>query len=129
MDWQDGVAFDLGEEVRMVRQTARSFAEEKVLPLAAKIDQEHYFPRELIPQMGALGFMGAAVPTEYGGAGFSQVAYCLIIEELAAACASTAIIVSAHHSLCLSPIIEYGTEEQKQKFGSPLAQGKEIGCF
>jgi alkylation response protein AidB-like acyl-CoA dehydrogenase len=91
MDWQDGVAFDLGEEVAMVRQTARAFAEEKVLPLAAKIDQLHYFPRELIPQMGELGFMGATVPTEYGGSGLSQVAYCLIIEELAAACASTSV--------------------------------------
>lgn len=129
MDWQDGVAFDLGEEVTMVRQTARAFAEEKVLPLAAKIDQQHYFPRELIPQMGELGFMGATVPTEYGGSGLSQVAYCLIIEELAAACASTSIIVSAHHSLCVVPIVDYGTEEQKQKFLVPLAAGKHLGCF
>jgi butyryl-CoA dehydrogenase len=125
----DGFAFDLDEEVSMVRDAARSFAEEQVLPLAAKIDHEHYFPKELIPKMGELGFMGATIPPEFGGAGLSQVAYCIIIEELAAACASTSIIASAHNSLCLSPIWEYGTAEQKKMFVPPLASGKKIGCF
>ncbi len=129
MSWVDGFAFELSDEVRMVQQTARAFAEDKVLPLATKIDHEHYFPGELIPQMGALGFMGATAPTEFGGSGLSQVAYCLIIEELAAACASTAIIVSAHHSLCLWPITEYGTAQQKAEFLTPLAQGGKLGCF
>lgn len=129
MAWQDGFAFDLDEETRMVRDTAREFAEAEVLPLAAKIDQEHYFPRELLPKMGALGFMGACIPEAYGGSALSQRAYCLIVEELAAACASTSIIVSAHNSLCLSPILEFGSEEQKQKYLPDLASGRKLGCF
>ena len=79
--------------------------------------------------MGALGFMGAYVPQEYGGAELSQFAYCCIVEELAAACASTAIIVSAHNSLCLSPIIDYATHEQKLKYLPKLATGEWLGCF
>ncbi len=129
MTWLDGFKFDLTEEERMAQETARSFAENEVLPLAAKIDHEHYFPKELIPKMGALGFMGATVPTEYDGAGFSQKAYCLIIEELAAACASTSIICSAHNSLCISPIVDYGSAQQKKDYLPKLATGKWIGCF
>lgn len=129
MGWQDGFAFELSDEVRMVQEMARQFAEQEVLPLAAKIDQEHYFPKELIPKMGALGFMGATVPAEFGGSELSQLAYCFIIEELAAACASTSIVVSAHNSLCLSPIVEYGTTEQKKKYLPGLASGQQLGCF
>jgi butyryl-CoA dehydrogenase len=79
--------------------------------------------------MGALGLMGAIVPQEYGGAGLSTLAYALIIEELSAACASTGIIVSAHTSLCVSPIIEFGTKEQKEYFLPRLASGRALGCF
>jgi butyryl-CoA dehydrogenase len=129
MSWIDGFSFDLPEEVVMVRDSARQFAIGEVLPLAAKIDREHYFPTELIPKMGALGFMGAFVPTEYGGAELSILAYAVIIEELAAACASTAIIVSAHNSLCVSPILEFGSEEQKQEYLPDLVVGKSLGCF
>lgn len=129
MSWIDGFHFELSEEEQMVQSTARSFAESDVLPLAAKIDQEHRFPKELIPQMGALGFMGAFIPEQYGGSGLSFIAYSLIIEELAAACASTSIIVSAHSSLCMTPILDYGTESQKQKFLPKLASGEWLGCF
>lgn len=129
MSWLDGCAFDLGEDVRMVQETARAFAERDVAPLAQRIDRDHYFPKELIPKMGALGFLGVTVPEQFGGAGFSNVAYCLIIEELAAACASTAIISSAHNSLCLSPIEQFGTTEQKQRYLPDLASGRKLGCF
>lgn len=129
MGWVDGIHFGLDEETTMVVETARSFAEKEVLPLAEKIDKEHYFPKELIPKMGSLGFLGACIPTEYGGAGLSQLAYCLIIEELAAACASTSIIASAHNSLNLSPILEYGTESQKKFYLPKLATGEWLGCF
>jgi len=129
MGWLDGFAFPLSEDVRMVQETARNFAEKEVLPIAAEIDRNHRFPQELIPKMGALGFMGATVPVEWGGAGLSQLAYCLIIEELAAACASTSIIVSAHHSLCLWPVNEYGTTDQKDRYVRGLATGKDLGCF
>lgn len=129
MSWQDGFAFDLPEEITFVQQTARAFAQNEVLPLAAKIDREHYFPQELMPKMGNLGFMGVTVPAEYGGAGMSQITYCLVVEELAAACASTSIIVSAHNSLCLAPIAEYGTVEQKKRYLPELCAGKKLGCF
>jgi butyryl-CoA dehydrogenase len=129
MVWRDSIAFDLTEEENFACETARAFAEKEVAPLAAKIDREHYFPRELLPKMGALGLMGAIVPQEYGGAGLSTLAYALIIEELSAACASTGIIVSAHTSLCISPIIEFGTKEQKEYFLPKLASGQALGCF
>lgn len=129
MSWVDGFAFDLPEDVLMVQESARQFAEGEVLPLAARIDREHWFPAELIPKMGALGFMGAFIPAEYGGADLSILAYALIVEELAAACASTAIIVSAHNSLCVAPLLEFGSEEQKKMFLPDLASGRSLGCF
>jgi butyryl-CoA dehydrogenase len=129
MVWRDSVAFDLSEEENFACDTAKAFAEKEVAPLAAKIDREHYFPRELLPKMGELGLMGAIVPTEYGGAGLSTLAYALIVEELSAACASTGIIVSAHTSLCITPIVDYGTPEQKRYFLPKLAAGKALGCF
>ena len=129
MVWRDSVAFDLSEAEQVAADTAHVFADNEVAPLAAKIDREHYFPRELLPKMGALGLMGAIVPEEYGGAGLSTLAYALIIEELSAACASTGIIVSAHTSLCITPIIDYGSKEQKKKFLPKLAAGEALGCF
>jgi butyryl-CoA dehydrogenase len=129
MVWRDSIAFPLSDEETMACDLAGDFAAKEVAPLAAKIDQEHYFPRELIPQMGGLGLMGATVPVEFGGAGLSTVAYALIIEELSSACASTGIIVSAHTSLCITPILDYGTQEQKEKFLPMLASGKALGCF
>lgn len=129
MGWEDGFHFDLSDEVRMVQDAARKFAQEEVLPIAAEIDKNHRYPSELIPKMGALGFMGVTVPAELDGAGLSNVAYCLVIEELAAACGSTSIIASAHNSLCLWPITEYASEEQKKRFVPELAAGKALGCF
>lgn len=73
--------------------------------------------------------MGVLVPTEYEGSGMSMISYCFVIEELAAACASTSVVVSAHNSLCISPILEFGSESQKKKFLPKLATGKAIGCF
>lgn len=149
MRWEDGFAFDLSEEERLAQQTARDFALNEVAPLAKKIDQDHYFPKELIPKLARLGFLGATVPPEVkssdrnnkdtgeaqsllvdlGGAGLSQVAYCLIIEELAAACASTSIIVSAHHSLALMPVLENGSAAQLKNYARPMAIGEKLGCF
>ena len=129
MVWRNSFAFELSDEEKFAVETANAFATKEVAPLAAKIDQEHYFPRELLPKMGALGLMGAIVPEQYGGAGLSTLAYALIVEELSAACASTGIIVSAHTSLCISPILHFGTDEQKQKFLPRLASGEALGCF
>jgi butyryl-CoA dehydrogenase len=129
MVWRNSIAFQLSDEENMACDMASAFAAKEVAPLAAKIDQEHYFPRELLPKMGELGLMGATVPVELGGAGLSTVAYALIIEELSAACASTGIIVSAHTSLCITPILDFGNQEQKEKFLPLLASGKALGCF
>lgn len=121
--------FSLTEEQRLVRKTAFEFAEHVVKPLARKVDHEHYFPKELVPKLGELGFLGINVAAEYGGAGLDYVSYTLIIEELARTCASTSVIVSAHNSLCLWPIQEFGTLEQKKKYLSRLACGEWLGCF
>jgi butyryl-CoA dehydrogenase len=129
MVWRDSIAFELSEEENFACDTAHAFAQKEVAPLAAKIDREHYFPGELLPKMGALGLMGAIVPPEFGGAGLSTVAYALMVEELSAACASTGIIVSAHTSLCVSPILTFGTQEQKTQFLPRLASGEALGCF
>lgn len=129
MVWRDSFPFEISEEENFACDTAHAFAEKDVAPLAAKIDREHYFPKELIPKMGELGLMGSIIPPEYGGSGLSTLAYALIIEELSAACASTGIIVSAHTSLCVTPIIDYGSEEQKKNFLPRLASGQALGCF
>jgi len=129
MVWHDSFIFELSEEENFACETARNFAEKEIAPLAAEIDRDHRFPRELIPKLGELGFLGTIVPTTYGGAGLSTLAYALIVEELSTACASTGIIVSAHTSLCISPIIEFGSAEQKESFLPRLASGKALGCF
>lgn len=129
MSWEDSTSYGLSEDEELIRDGARSFAQSRVKPLATKIDHEHYFPKELIPELGELGFMGACVPEEYGGSELSQVAYCLMIEELAAACASTSIIVSAHNSLCISPILDFGNTDQKKEYLPKLCSGEHLGCF
>ena len=125
----DSIDIHLSEEQRLVRKTARDFANQAVKPLAKKIDHEHYYPSELIPKLAELGFMGVCVDEKWGGSGLDNISYSLIVEELAKACASTCVIVSAHNSLCLWPLEKYGNDEQKAEFLPPLASGKELGCF
>lgn len=125
----NSIDIELNEEQRMVRDTARDFSENVVQPFAKKIDAEHYFPTELIPKLAELGFMGVSVSEEFGGSGLDAVSYALIVEELSAVCASTAVIVSAHNSLCNYPLETFGSEEQKKKYLPQLASGKLIGCF
>lgn len=119
----------LNDEENMVLETAMAFAREKVLPLARKIDHEHYFPTELIPELSSIGFMGVTVSSEYGGSGLNNVSYSLIVEQLAKVCASTSVIVSAHNSLALWPLEKYGSEEQKKKYLPKMVVGEWIGCF
>jgi len=121
--------FYLTEEQQMVQQVAHDFAENEVKPLAAELDQTARFPTELIKRMAELGFMGVAIPQEYGGAGMDHVSYAVVVEEISRACASTGVIMSAHSSLACDPIYHHGTEEQKKKFLTPLASGKKIGCL
>ena len=105
------------------------FAKTEVEPLAADIDKEHRFPTETVEKMAKYGLMGIPFPTQYGGAGGDHISYAITVEELAKVCASTAVIVSAHTSLCCWPIFNYGTEEQKMKYLPDLLSGKKLGAF
>lgn len=121
--------FQLTKEQEFVQKMVRAFAKTEVEPLAADIDQTHRFPTETVEKMTKYGMMGIPFPTKYGGAGGDEVSYAITIEELAKVCASTAVIVSAHTSLCCWPIYKYGTEEQKMKYLPDLLSGKKLGAF
>ena len=121
--------FTLPKEHEMARQLFKDFAEKEVKPLAQEIDQEHRFPRETVDKMAKYGFMGIPVPKEYGGQGCDTLTYAMCVEELSKVCGTTGVIVSAHTSLCIDPILTFGTEEQKQKYVVPLAKGEKLGAF
>ncbi|NOY45542.1 MAG: acyl-CoA dehydrogenase [Deltaproteobacteria bacterium] len=121
--------FELDDVQTLVRDTARRFAQEEVAPLAAEMDKTATFRMELVKQMGELGFMGVAIPEQYGGGGMDYRCYSIVVEELSAVCASTGVVVSAHSSLCCDPIYRFGTEEQKKKYLVPLASGRMLGCL
>jgi butyryl-CoA dehydrogenase len=123
------MVFDLTEEQRMIQEMARNFAQKEVLPKAAELDEAGRYPKELVHKMGELGLMGVAVPEEYGGAGMDNICYAIAMEEIARACASTAVIMSVNNSLVCDPLLKFGTEEQKKKYLVPLASGKRLGCF
>jgi butyryl-CoA dehydrogenase len=121
--------FDLTDEQKAIRQTVREFAVERVAPRAEEMDREEAFPYDLVKEMAELGLMGLPFPEEYGGAGADTVSYALAVMELARVDASTAITMAAHVSLGASPFYLFGTEEQKQKYLVPLAQGKMLWGF
>lgn len=107
----------------------RDFAENAVKPLAAEIDKTERFPEENVATMAEMGLLGIPFPEEYGGTGMDNLAYAQCVEELSKVCASTGVIVSAHTSLCATPIFMFGTEEQKKKYLVPLAAGEKLGAF
>ena len=121
--------FHLSKEHEMIRKMYREFAENEVKPLAEEIDEEERFPMETVEKMAKLGMMGIYFPKKYGGAGGDVLSYAMCVEELAKVCGTTAVIVSAHTSLCCAPIFEHGTEEQKKKYLPDLCSGKKIGAF
>ncbi|MSP15400.1 MAG: acyl-CoA dehydrogenase [Myxococcales bacterium] len=121
--------FSLTDEQQQAQAVAKDFATREVLPKAAEIDAEHRFPKELVARLGELGFLGVAVPEEWGGAGLDTVAYVLAMEEISRACASTGVIMSVNNSLVCDPILKFGTDAQKRRWLTPLAQGKMLGCF
>jgi alkylation response protein AidB-like acyl-CoA dehydrogenase len=127
----DDAGFDLtlSDEQEQVQRTAREFATEKVLPRAAAIDEQAKVPRELIAEMGALGFMGVYVPERYGGSGLDVLSYVLVIEEINRACASTGVVLCSHVSLALEPVLRHGTDAQKERYLPGLARGELLGCF
>ncbi len=120
---------ELSDEQRMIQGLAREFAEKAVLPIAAQLDREGRFPHETVKRMGDLGLMGIFVPERYGGSGADTVSCVVALEEVARACASHAAVMSVNNSLVCDPIFKYGSEEQKQRFLTPLASGKGLGCF
>jgi alkylation response protein AidB-like acyl-CoA dehydrogenase len=121
--------FSFTEEHRMLRDVAREFAQKEVKPLAAKIDEEGEVPKHLIDKMAELGFMGLVYPEEYGGSGFGEIGYCIVLEELARACSSTAVVLGGHESIGTMAIYLAGTEEQKTKFLPDLTSGKKLAAF
>ncbi|HON38139.1 MAG TPA: acyl-CoA dehydrogenase [Deltaproteobacteria bacterium] len=121
--------FSLSEEHKMVRDMAKKFADQELKPIAARIDQEHRHDDGVLRKMAENGFMGVAIPAEYGGAGMDYVAYALILTEISRACASTGVIMSVNNSLYGFPVYTFGTEEQKIKFNTPVASGEANGCY
>ncbi|MDX5868651.1 acyl-CoA dehydrogenase AcdA [Bacillus cereus group sp. BfR-BA-01119] len=121
--------FKLSEEHEMIRKMVRDFAKNEVAPTAAERDEEERFDRAIFDQMAELGLTGIPWPEEYGGIGSDYLAYVIAIEELSRVCASTGVTLSAHTSLAGWPIFKFGTEEQKQTFLQPMAEGKKIGAY
>jgi short/branched chain acyl-CoA dehydrogenase len=123
------VNFDLSAEHELVRRTVRSFAEERVAPVAAELDREHRFPYELVAELADLGLLGMPVPEEYGGAGADTLSYAIAVEELTRIDSSVAITMAAHTSLGTMPILLFGNEEQKRRWLPDLASGKKLAAF
>jgi len=125
----DLALFPLGDEQKMIRDTARDFAQREIVPIAAEFDESGEFPHATIKKMGEMGFMGIEVPEIYGGAGMDALSYVLALEEISKADASHGVIMSVNNSLYCQGILRYGTEEQKEKFLKPVASGKAIGAY
>src|SRR5215469_14728832 len=110
--------FELSEEQRLIRETARDFAAREVAPRAAELDKSGRWPGEIV-----------AKPQEYGGAGMDTLSYALAMEEVSAACASSGVIMSVNNSLFCDPVYKFGTAEQKKRVLTPVASGQKLGCF
>lgn len=123
------MSFALNKEQLMIQKMARDFARKELAPLAAERDEQHLFPADSLRKMGELGLLGMLVSEKYGGEDMGTVSYALALTEIAGACASTAVIMSVHNSICCGSIERFGSEEQKQQFLLPMAAGQLIGAF
>jgi alkylation response protein AidB-like acyl-CoA dehydrogenase len=121
--------FELNEEQQQIKMSVREFAESEIRPNVMEWDETQHFPIELRPKLAELGLLGVIFPEEYGGAGMGYVEYATIIEEIGRVCGSVALSVAAHNSLCSNHIYMFGSEEQKQKYLVPLAQGESFGAW
>ncbi len=121
--------FDLGETADAIRETVHSFAQDKIAPLAAKIDKEDWFPRELWPEMGALGLHGITVEEEWGGAGLGYLEHAVAMEEISRASASVGLSYGAHSNLCVNQLRRWGTDEQKKRYLGKLVSGEHLGAL
>jgi len=129
--WEDPLDLeaDLSEEERMVRDTARGYAQDKLFPRVLQAYRDETFDREIMREMGALGLIGSTIPEEYGGAGLGYVAYGLIAREVEAVDSGYRSAMSVQSSLVMHPIYSYGTEAQRRRYLPKLASGETVGCF
>jgi alkylation response protein AidB-like acyl-CoA dehydrogenase len=123
------VDFQFTEEQQLLREMVRKFADQEIRPLAREIDEKEAVPRSVLRQAGDLGLMGAVFPEAYGGGGLGETGYCIVLEEIARACASTATVIGGHQSIGAMAIHLFGTEEQKRRYLPPLARGETIAAF
>ena len=119
----------LDEGHRLVRDTMRAFAQERLAPQAARWDREHHFPREELRALGEMGAMGVVVPEAYGGAGMDYLSLALTLEEIGAGDGATSTVVSVQNSVVCGPIHAFGDDAQHERFLVPLARGERLGCF
>ena len=117
------------EEQRMIRDSARDYAQSELAPNAGRWDKEAWIPDAVVAKLGELGLLGMMVPEEWGGSYTDYTAYALAIEEIAAGCAATATLVSVHNSVGCGPILKFGRADQKQRYLTEMAIGRKIGCF
>ena len=118
--------FALDKKYEMAQNLFREFAQNEVKPLAQEIDEQHRFPRETVEKMAKYGFLGIPVSKELGGQGCDILTYAMCVEELSKVCGTTGVIVSAHTSLCVDPIVTFGTPAQKEKYVPDLASGRKL---
>lgn len=126
---KESMDFGFNDEYKMIQKMYRKFAEKEIKPLAEEIDENERFPKESVQKMADNGMLGIPFPEEYGGEEGDYLSYVLAVEELSKVCASTGVTLSAHTSLGAAPIYDWGTDEQKQKFLTPLASGECLGAF
>ncbi len=121
--------FNLNEEHQLIRQTVRDFAEREIRPIARELDEKAEFSLELTRKMGEIGLFGINTPIEYGGQGMDTLSYIIAVEELARVDGSQAATIAAHNSLGISPLLKYGTEEQKRRYIPQLCTGEALWAF
>jgi len=124
-----GLDFQLGEDIDALRDTVRSFAQDRIAPRAAEIDRSDQFPMDLWQEMGALGVLGVTVPEAYGGVGMGYLAHMVAMEEISRASASVGLSYGAHSNLCVNQINRNGSEAQKQKYLPKLISGEHVGAL
>ena len=121
--------FGLGETAEMLRDTVRNFASDRIAPIAAKVDREDWFPRELWPEMGALGLHGITVEEEWGGSGLGYLEHCIALEEISRASGSIGLSYGAHSNLCVNQLRRWGTDAQKTRYLGKLISGEHLGAL
>jgi len=124
-----GLNFELGESIALLRETVRRFAVEEIAPIAAQVDRENRYPRDIWPKLGELGLLGITVDEEYGGADLGYVAHVVAMEEISRASASIGLSYGAHSNLCVNQLAKHGTQAQKRKYLPDLVSGKHVGAL